>query len=108
MVSSEDVLKIESSTKNQSLDEDWHHQRKSHITACKASRCAVMKESTSPTKALEEVLHYNKPFAPKAMREGMSQEPQIIQDYLAQKGTEGITVEKCGFFCKPLSTIFRG
>ena len=33
MVSSEDVLKIESSTRNQSLDEDWHHQRKFRITA---------------------------------------------------------------------------
>ena len=53
-----------------------------------------MKES-APTKALREVLHYNKPLATKAMRGGLSQEPQIIQDYLAEKGTEGITVEKC-------------
>ena len=60
MVSSEDVLKMESSTRNQSLDEDWHHQSKFRITASKAYRCAVMKESTSPTKALKEVLHYNR------------------------------------------------
>ena len=70
MVSSEDVLEMESSTRNQSLDEDWHHQRKFRITASKAYRCAVMKESTSPNKALKEVLHYNKPFATKAMRDG--------------------------------------
>ena len=107
MVSNDDVLKIESSTRNQSLDKDWHHQRKFRITASKAYRCAVMKESTSPTKALKEVLHYNKPFATKAMKEGISQEPQIIQDYLAQKGSEGITVEKCGFFVS-LSHPFLG
>ena len=41
------------------------------------------------------------------MREGISREPQIIQDYLSQKGTEGITVEKCGFFVS-LSHSFLG
>ena len=58
-VTDEEVKRIESETRNQSADQQWFAHRKFRITASKAYRCAALKQDTSPTKALREVLQYN-------------------------------------------------
>ena len=55
-VTDEEVKRIESETRNQSADQQWFAIRKLRITASKAYRCAALKQDTSPTKALREVL----------------------------------------------------
>ena len=55
-VTDEEVKRIESETRNQSADQQWFAHRKLRITASKAYRCAALKQDTSPTKALREVL----------------------------------------------------
>ena len=100
-VTDEEVKRIESETRNQSADQQWFTHRKFRITASKAYRCAALKQDTSPTKALREVLQYNTSFTSEAMQAGIQQEPEIIKNYLAQQAQNGhndITVDKCGFF----------
>ena len=100
-ISEEEIQQIESSTRNQSSDLTWHLVRKCRITASKSYRCAVLREHTSPTKAIEDVLSYKKVNQTFAMTEGLSQEKEIIKDYLSEKtknGNSQVTVEPCGFF----------
>lgn len=57
--------------------------------------------STSPTKIIQDVLGYKKPFQSKYMQEGLEMEDRIIAAYKLLKQGEGVTdisVEKCGFF----------
>lgn len=100
VVSGDDVKRIEAETRNQSADDAWFKHRIYRITASKAYRCAVLKESTSPTKTIKEVLGYNKIHSTRAMKEGLSQEKTIISDYVEDKNTSGanVTVQNCGFF----------
>ena len=55
-VTEDEVNTIELQTRKQSDCSERFHHRKCRITASKACRCASLKESTSPTKAVEEVL----------------------------------------------------
>ena len=88
-VTDEEVKRIESETRNQSADQQWFAHRKFRITASKAYRCAALKQDTSPTKALREVLQYNTSFSSEAMQAGIQQEPEIIKDYLTQQAQNG-------------------
>ena len=100
-ISEEEIQQIESSTRNQSSDLTWHLVRKCRITASKSYRCAVLREHTSPTKAIEDVLSYKKVNQTFAITEGLSQEKEVIKDYLSEKtknGNSQVTVEPCGFF----------
>lgn len=95
------IEEVEASTRNQSSNTQWHLLRQYRITASKSYRCAVLKESTSPTKALEEVLSYKKFDPTQAMKEGLAQEEQIVKDYVTEKNHNGntqVTVARCGFF----------
>ncbi|KAK3747366.1 hypothetical protein QZH41_005267 [Actinostola sp. cb2023] len=61
----------------------------------------VLKESTSPTKAMKEVLGYNNPYQSTSMQEGLLKEDEIIKEYVSLKhkqGHDNLTLEKCGFF----------
>ena len=100
-VSDEDITRIEAETRNQSADNAWFKHRKYRITASKAYRCAVLKDSTSPSKAIQEVLGYNTVHATKQMKEGLRQEQAIMDKYIREKNkncNSNVTVERCGFF----------
>ena len=76
---------IETETKDQSRTDEsrvtWNEFRKVRITASKCKRVATMKETTSPTSALEEILQYKKLYQSDLMREGLEKEPEIISDH---------------------------
>ena len=96
----DEAADAEKNTKGQSADSLWHDNRNQRITSSKCYRCAVLKDSTSPTKAIQEVLGY-KEFPPtvKEMKEGLSKEPEIIEEYLItmnERGHKGIEVKKSG------------
>ncbi|CAH3154834.1 unnamed protein product [Pocillopora meandrina] len=70
------------------------------ITASHCKRIASLKLTTSPTKALKEVLSYNQVPLTAAMKEGLAKEDEIEQaliKYMKQNGHSDIKVEKCGF-----------
>lgn len=58
----EEAAEVEKNTRGQSADPLWHDSRNQRITSSKCYRCAVLKDTTSPTKAIQEVLGY-KQFA---------------------------------------------
>ena len=100
-VNEEKAKAIEVQTRNQSASQEWYLQRKFRITASKSYRCAALKPSTSPTKALREVLGYNDNYASEAMKAGISKEQEIISQYITEKSKSHdhtVTVERCGFF----------
>ena len=95
----DEAADVEKNTRGQSTDSLWHDNRNQRIASSKCYRCAVLKDSTSPTKAIQEVLGY-KEFPPtKEMKEGLSKEPEIIEEYLTtmkKRGHEGIEVNTSG------------
>ena len=95
----DEAADVEKNTRGQSADSLWHDNRNQRITSSKCYTCAVLKDSTSPTKAIQEVLGY-KEFPPtKEMKEGLSKEPKIIEKYLItmqERGHQGIEVKKSG------------
>ena len=98
-LSQDEAADVEKNTRGQSADSLWHDNRNQRITSSKCYRCAVLKNSISPTKAIQEVLGY-KEFPPtKEMKEGLSKEPEIIEEYLItmkETGHKGIEVKKSG------------
>lgn len=85
VVSNEEIKRIEAETRKQSADDAWFKHRKYIITASKACRCAVLKDSTSPTEAVQEVLGYNTVHAARQMKEGLKQEQVIMDKYTEEK-----------------------
>ena len=73
-LSETEINDIEKLTRGQSDNSAWYTERKVRITASKCYRVAAMKESTSPTKAVREILHYNAPYQSQSMKEGLQQE----------------------------------
>ena len=108
-VTEDEVNTIEVQTRKQSHCSEWFHHRKYRITASKAYRCASLKESTSPTKAVEEVLCYKKVYSTKAMKDGLNQEPVIVNEYTKEKENNGVSVvvKDCGFFVSPKAMTSR-
>jgi hypothetical protein len=92
--------------KGQSNDKLWHLHRKFRITASKCHRIAALRSrpSTSPTKALREVLKYNKQYKSEEMKQGemkqgLQKEHEIAKLYestMTSLAHKGISVEKCG------------
>lgn len=65
-----EITKVEQKTRGQSEDKLWNYHRKCRITASKCYRVASLKPTTSPTKALADVLQYNKQYQSFAMNQG--------------------------------------
>ncbi|CAH3037357.1 unnamed protein product, partial [Pocillopora meandrina] len=84
---------ITEATKEQHLTRTWYDVRKPRITASKCKRCLI-RPTTSPTKAISEVLIYNDRAPTKAMKKGIEAESRIISEF--EKDT-GLTVHKSGF-----------
>lgn len=101
----EEAAEIEKNTRRQSTDSIWHDSRNQRITSPKCSKCAVLKDTTSPAKAIQEVLEYKQFAQTKEMKEGLSKEPEIIHEFLntmKEKGHKGIKVEKSGLIVSTL------
>ncbi|XP_022808865.1 uncharacterized protein LOC111345840 [Stylophora pistillata] len=88
------INEIENATREQSRSSQWHAERFPRITASKCKR-ALIKETTSPTKAMQEILCYNKAFQSQYMKDGVKSELEIINQYSKCTGNE---VQPCGFF----------
>ena len=67
-------------TKAQSNCQAWFEHRRVRITASQSKR-ALIKPSTSPTKAMKEILHYNNQYQRNKMKQGLKDEKKIILEY---------------------------
>lgn len=85
---------VEKATRDQHNSMLWYSVRQPRITASKTKRC-LMKETTSPTKAISEVLMYKPNIQTRLMKEGIEMEPKIIERFSKETGN---IVNKCGFF----------
>lgn len=96
-----EITKVEQKTRGQSKDKLWNYHRKCRITASKCYRVASLKPTTSPTKALADVLQYNKQYQSFAMNQGLEKEEEIERLYVTSKHNSGyrnLSVEPCGLF----------
>lgn len=84
---------IAEATVDQQKSRTWYDVRQPRITASQCKRC-VMKSTTSPTKAIEEVLLYHANCQTRAMKEGIEWEPKIIEKFTNETGHQ---VKKTGF-----------
>ena len=92
-VDDEKAREIEECTRDQSQSSMWFAHRAPRITASKCKR-ALMKETTSPSKAIREIL-YKSSYQSEHMRDGIKSESEIIKQYSKQTGN---TVQQCGLF----------
>lgn len=100
-LSETEINDVERLTRGQSDNIAWYSERRVRITASKCHRVAAMKESTSPSKAVKEILHYNVPYQSQSMKEGLQQESSVIKKYTSlmhEKGHNNLKVTECGFF----------
>ena len=99
-VDENDVYRIERETVGQSLNKNWDVHRKIRITASKCHRIATLQKTTSPSKAIREILHYKKLPQTKAMKEGLLREPFVIEEYTEAKtiNNQKVVVKPCGLF----------
>ena len=99
----EEIVKIESQTRQQSACQEWYKHRFGRVTASKSYRVRCNhKADTSPTKIIKEVLHYNKDYQSQAMKDGLENEQLVIDKYtdiMHQQGHTRVQIAKCGFFC---------
>ena len=80
MVSDQERQNIALATKAQSNCQAWFEHRRVRITASQSKR-ALIKPSTSPTKAMKEILHYNNQYQSNKMKQGLKDEKKIILEY---------------------------
>ncbi|KAL9961806.1 hypothetical protein ACROYT_G030828 [Oculina patagonica] len=80
MVSDQERGNIALATKAQSNCQAWFEHRRVRITASQSKR-ALIKPSTSPTKAMREILHYNSHYQSNKMTQGLKDEKKIILLY---------------------------
>ena len=92
-VSEDDICQIEEATRDQSRSKRWFTERSPRITASQCKR-ALMK-TTSPTKAVSEILGYNNNIETDCMRDGIKSEGVIIQQYTNMTKNK---VQQCGLF----------
>ena len=86
---------IEAETREQSRNmEVWNKHRLPRLTTSMCKR-ADIGSTTSPTKAIRDILQYNEYNPTKYMIGGLVGEHQIIKMYMEEIGN---TVQKCGFF----------
>ena len=81
-------------TKGQHETRTWFDVPKPYRTASQRNRC-LLKPTTSPTKAVSEVLFYSKLVQTKAIRDGIESESSIIQTFENETVQK---VHKSGFF----------
>lgn len=93
MESSKDREAIAKETLGQQNCRVWYDVRQPRITASQCKRC-ILRPTTSPTKAVEEVLLYGANVQTKAMKEGIEWEPRIIERFMKETGHQ---VRKSGF-----------
>ena len=67
--------------------------RKYRITASKCHRVATLKESTSPSKAVQEILQYKQQCQTSKMKEGLRREKQIINEYISLQKQKGKDIQ---------------
>lgn len=84
------IEQIEQLTQDQSKSSMWLKERIPRITASQCKR-ALIRETTSPTKAMRDILGYNKHFESKYMRDGIDSESETLS-------MTGNKVQKCGLF----------
>ena len=99
--SDDEIGIVEKKTRLQSNCADWYRFKRGRISASKCKRVASLKPSTSPTKALKEVMAYSEIPQTTAMREYLEKEDEIAQVFIseiAKKGCSGVSLECCGFF----------
>ena len=72
------IKEIEECTRSKSSK--WYTYLSNRITASKCKR-ALMKDTTSPTKAMKEILSYNVNYKSAHMKDGIESETQIIKQY---------------------------
>ena len=97
-VNPKQVTEIEEETKEQSSSKSWHFHRQYRITASKCYRAAVLKSTTSPSKAVNDILYANV-FATKEMKKGLEMESEIQEMYIKEQhkcGHDNLAVEKSG------------
>ena len=80
MVSDQERENIAIATKAQSNCKAWFEHRRVRITASQSKR-ALIKPSTSPTKAMKEILHYNSQYQSNKMKQELQGEKKIIWRY---------------------------
>ncbi|KAL9982771.1 hypothetical protein ACROYT_G004869 [Oculina patagonica] len=85
---------IEKETRDQHTSVLWYNIRQPRITASQCKRC-LLREATSPTKAISEVFMYKPIIQTRLMKEGIEMEPKIIEQFSKETGN---VVRKCGFF----------
>ena len=93
----EEATEVEKNSRGQLADSVWHESWNQRITSSKCYRCPVLKDTTSPTKAIQEDLGYKQFAQTKKMKEGLSKEPEIMQEFLNtrnRKGHKRIRVER--------------
>ena len=73
MVSDQERENITLATKAQSNCQTWFEHRHVCITASQSKR-ALIKPSTSPTKAMKEILHHNSQYQRNKMKQGLQDE----------------------------------
>ena len=77
-VSEQERDRIATETKRQSSCTEWFTHRRVRITASKCKR-AILKPSTSPSKAMSEILNCNKQFQSHQMKQGLRDDKAIIK-----------------------------
>ena len=92
-VDSHERERIKEETKQQSGSQEWFEARKIRITASKCKR-AIQRPTTSPTKAMIEILHLKENFQSQQMKQGLEDETKILKMYEEKLGC---TVSKVGF-----------
>lgn len=79
------INEIENATREQSRNSQWHAERFPRITASKCKR-ALIKETTSLTKAMQEILCYNKAFQSQYMMDESNQNRKLLINILNAQG----------------------
>ena len=103
-LSSEEIKEVEQQTRMQSKSARWEEERRVRITASKCHRIAKMKQTTSPTKAAMEILHFSRNIQTKAMKEGLEREGDIRELYMEHMETSRqtrVNVDKCSLLISP-------
>ncbi|XP_028417250.1 uncharacterized protein LOC114541653 [Dendronephthya gigantea] len=101
-VSQEEVESIERETRGQHNNPLWFTHRMPRITASKCKR-AIQKVTTSPTKALRDILGYNKRIQTSYMQDGKDSKHKIIEMY---EQRNNVNVQPCGFFISVTHPFF--
>ena len=92
--SGQEQEEIEKATRDQHTSILWYNIRRPRITASQTKSC-LLKDATSPTKAISEVLMYKPSIQTRLMKEGIEMEPKIIERFCKEMGN---VVKKCGYF----------